>query len=323
MTLAHLISSVNSYLQTDFPAVENHPLLSQGDSMDVQKSVDELIVRAANSARRWAEMRHDFQCASVTVDITIPAGGSVDLDDLNGVTMKIIENVYLEGRPINLMTNKDYWTSRYEQQEIQSSCHQESYYFENKLLLKGRKLSLSEPSTEDCNITVVGYEWMADYSSVKVIRALTTQPPNENLKFTTFGSENSPFWPSVVDNVEVLHNVYRSNDPEYVIIPKGIHAVTRDSDYEVICNNIAIPFTFESITFEVAVSDTLSNTDWFLQRGFEYMQWACIVEVNHLLQTFVNRQEGSLSPPERLRERAYEALKVLDMEAAEGGIRHE
>ena len=66
-----------------------------------------------------------------------------------------------------------------------------------------------------------------------------------------------------------------------------------------------------------------ASTDWFLKHGYAYMQWAAIVETNHLLQTFVPRQEGSLSPPEQMREREFAALREHDCYASDGGIYHQ
>tara|TARA_R110000772_G_scaffold266171_1_gene388303 strand:- start:25805 stop:26794 length:990 start_codon:yes stop_codon:yes gene_type:complete len=329
MTLAHLISSVNSYLQTDFPAVENHPLLSQGDSADVKVVVDELIVRAANSARKWAEMRHDFQCASVTISGTIPAGGSLDLDDINGTSIKIIDSVYLaSGYPINLSTNKQYWNSRYEQEQIQTDYRPEAYLFENKLMLKGRELSLVFPSETDCDITIVGYEWLNDYSNTNEVSVpATCAIPGASAMVRLAAATYDP----VPTLVTIPYDI-RDFDPAnayQVIVPAGDYAVSLLAPDILTFDSYTFPVSystaagFSSGTVNYLIDATLVTTDWFIGRGFEYMQWACIVEVNHMLQTFVPRQEGSLSPPERLRERAFEALKVLDMQAAEGGIYHE
>lgn len=49
-------------------------------------------------------------------------------------------------------------------------------------------------------------------------------------------------------------------------------------------------------------------TDEFLTYGSDYMQWACICELNHVIQRFVPRQEGSLPPPYKQRDEALRAL---------------
>ena len=37
-----------------------------------------------------------------------------------------------------------------------------------------------------------------------------------------------------------------------------------------------------------------NDEDWFTENGQTYLQWAIIAELNHLTQTFVDRQEGSI-----------------------------
>jgi hypothetical protein len=66
-----------------------------------------------------------------------------------------------------------------------------------------------------------------------------------------------------------------------------------------------------------------SASDWFIQNGFDYMMWATLVELNYLVQIYVPRQEGSLPPPERLRDRAWESMIRVDADSINGGIMHE
>ena len=55
-----------------------------------------------------------------------------------------------------------------------------------------------------------------------------------------------------------------------------------------------------------------SDTDWMLEHGFEFMMWQCIIELNHMLQKFVPRQEGALAPPVRSRDEALDKMIVND-----------
>lgn len=50
------------------------------------------------------------------------------------------------------------------------------------------------------------------------------------------------------------------------------------------------------------------DTDWFTEHGSDYLKWAAICALNFKTGTFVPRQEGNLSPPEKARD---EALKRL------------
>lgn len=53
-------------------------------------------------------------------------------------------------------------------------------------------------------------------------------------------------------------------------------------------------------------------TDFFVEWGSEYLQWAIICELNFYFKTYVPRTEGNLSPPEQAREKAWRDLLLWD-----------
>ena len=53
-------------------------------------------------------------------------------------------------------------------------------------------------------------------------------------------------------------------------------------------------------------------TDFLIQYGFEYLQWATIVELNFIFKTFVPRQEGNLASPDKYMENAWNRLIEWD-----------
>lgn len=66
-----------------------------------------------------------------------------------------------------------------------------------------------------------------------------------------------------------------------------------------------------------------ADTDFLLKHGFDFMQWQTILEVNHLTNTFVERQEGSLAPPEKMRDMAWGALVKWDEYRYDGNVQHD
>lgn len=59
--------------------------------------------------------------------------------------------------------------------------------------------------------------------------------------------------------------------------------------------------------------NTSTPTDFFIENGFEFMQWATIKELNYLFQTFVPRQEGNVIPdPKAERDEAWRDLLLWD-----------
>ena len=234
--IGHLKDVVKLYLQSAFPAVENHPLLSQGDASTVETAVNTLILQAANNARKWGERQHDFEAAGVTVEGTLVAGGSLALDGMKlygtntAVELKTVESVYIEseGSHTPIRFERKRRTAHKVLERIDRVRYGDAYEpVELVALIIGDDLWLHPELDEDVTLVVDGNQWLDDY--------------------------------------------------------------TADAD-----------------------------TDFFLKHGFEYMQWACIVEVNHLLQTFVFRQEGSLYPPEKLRDRAWENFLSWDAYKIDG-----
>lgn len=62
-----------------------------------------------------------------------------------------------------------------------------------------------------------------------------------------------------------------------------------------------------------------SDEDFLTNYCHNYMQWAGVVEVNHLTQQFVARQEGGLNAPKDLKERAWTAVMTWNDFLVEGG----
>jgi len=54
------------------------------------------------------------------------------------------------------------------------------------------------------------------------------------------------------------------------------------------------------------------DTDFLLEHGFSFMMWQSILELNYIMQIFVQRQEGVLPPPENARNEAWSGLLVND-----------
>lgn len=53
-------------------------------------------------------------------------------------------------------------------------------------------------------------------------------------------------------------------------------------------------------------------SDFFVEYGYEYLQWAAIIELNYLFKTFVPRSEGNLSDPSSLQKAAWEKFLLWD-----------
>lgn len=72
----------------------------------------------------------------------------------------------------------------------------------------------------------------------------------------------------------------------------------------------------------VTVTGDTSVSDVWTTHGSQYLIWGCVVFLNHIFQTFVPRQEGSLPPPVAMMERGLESLKAWDTAKFEAFRRH-
>ena len=59
-------------------------------------------------------------------------------------------------------------------------------------------------------------------------------------------------------------------------------------------------------------ADDLDVTDFLLEDGFDFMMWQTILEVNYIVQVYVPRVDGSLSPPEKARNEAWVSMMTND-----------
>jgi hypothetical protein len=62
-----------------------------------------------------------------------------------------------------------------------------------------------------------------------------------------------------------------------------------------------------------------TDSDFFTEHASDFLMWKAIVEVNHRLEIFVQRQEGTLPPPEARRDEAWESVLKWDAFLHESG----
>ncbi len=88
--------------------------------------------------------------------------------------------------------------------------------------------------------------------------------------------------------------------------------------------NLTITTGIEAYTFtDDWDDDDLDKTgDTWLKQGAQYLQWATLIQLNHLYKGFVFRQEGNLPPPEKLADFALDALQKWDTFQFEQFRRH-
>lgn len=225
------------------------------DKDRLEAEIDAAILVAANNARRYAELRHDFSELDVVGRVTVTGGGPVDLSAVTLIepygtldeiaSFKSVRAVHLVDTVSNTLVPMRVTTRQAETIAVLK-----------RMDLGGRVRYA--PQEQD-------WSERADYLAVIQGKYLTIQP--------------------AVDGASID-----------IAIDGNRWAVDYDDD---------------------------DDTDYFLTRGFEFMQWQCICELNHMLMKFVPRQEGSLAPPTQARDIAFENLLVADSYSVNGSIWHD
>lgn len=250
-TLRNLKDQVKRYFSSNTSMYQ----VSQGQPQqvaDLEHQIDAGIVVAANNARRFAEMRHDFAHCDVTGRATLVAGAPLNLDE---VTL-------------------------------------EATYGSEIVSMKSVRavLTFADGLLTPIRVTSRQTEMIA---SMKRDQLRTTE---------RYGRTD------VRDGM--------GNGDAYALI-NGRYMVVQ-------------PFS-DSSSYDIAIDGNRwagdyiheDDTDFFLQKGFEFMQWQTIIEMNHMLLKFVPRQEGTLPPPTQARDIALENLIVCDSYSVQGNIWHD
>lgn len=71
----------------------------------------------------------------------------------------------------------------------------------------------------------------------------------------------------------------------------------------------------------MVADDDADPQDFLISYGFDFLQWSIIIELNYVFQTFVNRQEGNVGVPTKMRDDAWEDLIDWDSNRIDPHIR--
>jgi len=323
--IATLKDIVNDYLQTASPSILSNTLEIDGSAASKQTLIDKLILQGANNARKWAEKKHDFSWLDVTLAGVIPSTGfglgfdlemwiypraTATLTVILGVaTVQLSELKEIPGVGENFhYVSTDGTTLAYGYLEV-TSVDEHYIVLDNTgpVIADGTYTiywARNDKPGDEGNlkwyekVKTIHNGWVtdSDYLSAYPIRVETkkrlTSRLIENLDVQT---ENTI---SFEGNRLFVHGkriyCYPPNaETQYVLVDANVWAKNYTAD---------------------------TDTDEFLEHGFEFMQWATIVEVNRLLQRFVARQEGNIAPPNNDRDRALKELIEFDIYQNESTI---
>lgn len=300
----------------------------------VETKVKELIVRGANNALKNSSQRHAFSFYEVDGYVLIPKGSSASLRNVlgdDGVYFDF-DFLHFEGEvggctiPIRTSRGNKGHDKRFSHRDL---C----------LVVKGSRISFNCPQDKDCLVklsgnrkpylfgeklkcqSIIGGLRLTDYEAAEASNVSIVSEPSllilDGVRprncYGGFGTDE--FYVS-----DYVSHVLEPANPPFTFSP--ILRIAFDMTYPEQANAGTTLLLFV-VTGEVTADnyalflrdDMVAIDFWqdpMLEEGFEYLQWATIVEVNHLLQTFTPRTEGTLPPPTRSRDAAWDALMVAD-----------
>lgn len=337
MTLAQLKKVVAAYLGTT--------------TADLTRDSLDLFLVAANNVRKEAELIHSFELARVSgtlsidgvtggglANVAFDSGLGTESYTVSGTLSPDLTGVYLRqgsfnGFPLYIYDPGDVSVARF----LYYNAGSETYAFATTLsegnIAFGAWLKTPDSTTAAGSYSPTGGSTGTGtvtstttplYVGIKELVAIQrTNASNflEPLDFTTsdiaiqrerdaielcdqYGFERRyPSDRSLLWNQGDRTLVLRNNTLYIYPIPTIVSGDTLD-------------VTIEAFAFlaDYTASDLLATTerDFFLSHGHQYMQWGCICEMNYLLQKFVQRQEGVLSPPEQKKAEAWKNFLVWD-----------
>jgi len=328
MTLAQLKSVVAAY---------HHKSLS-----DLTVGGVDLFLVAANNARRNAELRHNFEFARVaaTLDITGASGGSLLNATITEGTatarVREITNVSrlntIGDRRIPLdFTRADIAVER-ERSEDELRNHWEWYYrvpSDADLLNRRGKASVvqrghqlfvypipvSDPENTPITLYLEGYGDLPDYTSDNLASTSAV------VTGTLFPDITGTYLPYGVDTFGKTFYVNTGSPTATIEYTGSNWALHQQGDHfldyflkdvdEVTAAGTYVGVNSNTGTATVTIGSAI-EPDFLLTYGQSYMQWETIIEMNYLFTTFVPRQEGNLSAPEKARDQAWENLLTWD-----------
>lgn len=299
---------------------------------DLTVNGQDLFLLAANQVRKTAELNHDFEFNRKLVTVTVNGATGGDLttavDSTSvAVDIKTVLEVGLLDQTNNIVPVD--WTTLAESFERQrgDNPHLWPRYptdgqarsgpsGSNRFTVAGDRISWW-PRTSDTDATnttlyleVYGFslDWAAqNYTAVVaggggVIALNTTYYPHGT-------HNNKPLYISVTDGdtPSAIYFIWYSGTAwiinQVVGTPgSNYHSLTSTSD------SPAGSYTGHGTYTPTAVVTAGAASTLWTSHGAQYLQWATVVQLNYLFKKFVPRQEGNLSPPEKLAEVGLQAL---------------
>lgn len=333
MTLLQIETACAAYLEKT--AVGDFTVLSH-----------DLFLNAVNQAKMNASLLHDFnfQRKLLTVNVDSVTGGSLGSAVIRGTATTVDLKTIIDIGQFDAFGNfvPTEWTTTEDglnQQRSENPYSGIRYATDADASMgpAGRRrftvtgdTIYSWPKTEVSETLALGieaYVFDAEWTATDLLTST----------LTVTGTLSPDIAASDYNATGLIHNgspVYFSATKNYLIYlaSSGAVGVIADAFPE---TNLAVywahlgttlPGTYAThaggSTGTATVAATTATSDVWTTKGAQYLQWATIVQLNHLFKQFLPRQEGNLPPPQTLADAGLQNLITWDIYKYEGFRRH-
>lgn len=306
----------------------------------------DLLLDCVNRAIKEAQMLHDFEdcrCAA-TLTIDALAGGNLpdavietdgaDVATVTGTLSPDLTGAYariglfdgypiyvLSGSPANFLYYNANKTSYLLAQSLTTSAP--TAFF---LPSPGQTLvpGTYAPGGTATGTATVALSQTQKFTSIREVLAVTRQRPDGTYIPLDFARADIPIERDRTE-LEFSDNLF-----PYLRYPSDAQINARGTNSSIIQRGnslfiyprytagVTTPFACRLECFgwlKELTSDNYLDTapsNFFLDYGFSWLQWYCIVDLNYIFKTFVPRTEGNLVSPEAARENAWQKLVLFD-----------
>lgn len=344
-TISEIRELVKDYLQVSFPGVSTSPLLTSGVPATVESRIDALCLQAMNNARKWAERRATFSDSVVTVRAVLPPGGWRSLDYLQETVERpatvafgtVTASLVLAGGKWLVEIPTDDLGTGQPDELLVATCADAALVgktlYVNRRYVSGANTvfelaydsGLAQPATTPLATTFTQFNsaavhraravrdmWVTGDDTLYPINFTTKhRQSHELIELQNTGiTERYRPDPTVLDD-EFVENLIIFNGRRFFLDIPGDTLLELELDI-----SRWLPDYTEA-------DKNTPDFDFFLTHGADYLMWSSIVEVNHLVQTFVPRQEGTPAPPVKFRDEAFMSIMIDAAYEIDGGRYHD
>lgn len=309
-----------TYYQELRDAVLTYLQIAVGDEGDFTRGTTDVILRAVNNAIIKAQKRHDFymlyETVAVTVDPTLGVnwmGGEEVAWTATGVADLhcVLTFFIMEG--VSGVLPADVLVENVTEVTVPAGNCAGTYtivYYASGIdrfvgISSGSESHVEQTATVTGKARTPGLRklqgvYQVVSGQITPVRWTTQQ----NLAEQKIRYEERNMYSSTIDDDRVIYSA--STDESY-----RVAEIVKDTLFLHPAPTADVSLQLTGWKWCDLITD-VTDTNFFLDYGFDWLMWQTVIELNYITKQFVGRQEGNLGAPTALAKEAWEDLMIWD-----------